>query len=575
MKSISANLKGNYKEIILGPIFKLAEAILELIVPLVMADIIDVGIRSGETGYVFRQGVILLALAVTGVIFAMICQYYAAVSAGRLGQKLRTQLYSHVMRLSGSETGGYDAGQLITLVTNDAYQIQYGLNQLIRLGSRVPFLAIGSIIMAMAINFKIGLIFLISTPLVAVVMYLIMRRTLPEYEHIQSGQDDLSRLGRENLDGARVIRAFHRQEAERKAFDDASEGLTGLIIRAGKLSSLMAPLVIFIINIAIIAIVWLGAEFTFVGTSRPGEIIALISYMHTTALALTVAVNLVIAFTRAIASVRRVEALLSIEPAVSDGQGAEPVPGAPALEFDSVSFSYHKGAQNALEDISFTLENGKSLGVIGGTASGKTTLANLIIRAFDCDSGVVNVGGTNVQNYTLQRLRQQIGFAPQKTSLFTGSVKHNLQMAKPGASEGEMWEALSIAQGESFVSEMPAGLDSAVGEGGKNLSGGQRQRLTIARAILRKPDILILDDAASALDYATDAALRSALSEKVRYAAIVIISQRAVSVKNADSILVLDNGRAVGLGSHKELLKSCKVYREICLSQGLDGRQVG
>lgn len=575
MELIVKNLKGHYKEVTLGPLFKLIEAILELLVPLVMADIIDIGIAKRDSMYIWQRGGLLLILAIAGIVCSLICQYYAAVAAGHFGKKLRNQLYTHVMSLSNSEAEKFGAGKLITLVTNDAYQIQHGINMVIRLGSRVPFLVIGSIVMALMLNLKIGLVFIVTAPAISIVLYLIMKRTLPQYGNLQSKQDNLSRLSRENLSGVRVIRAFHRQNAEKEDFDTASNSLTELMMRIGKISALLNPLTGLIINIAIIIIVWLGAEYTYQGISNPGQIIALVSYMNTTVLALTVAANLIIAFTRAIASTKRVEAVLNTEPSIKDGQGAQPYRDAPVLEFSNVSFSYSECGQNAIEGISHQINRGETLGIIGGTGSGKTTLANLIIRAFDCTSGEVKFAGVDVREYTLSGLRSKIGFVPQKTALFTGSIRYNMQMGNPIATDEEIWSALNVAQAEDFVRAMPSGLDTLIDEGGKNLSGGQRQRLTIARAMVRKPDLLILDDSSSALDYATDAALRKALSSQTQNMSVVIISQRASSIKNADCILVLDDGRLAGKGTHNELVNSSEVYQEICHTQGLLEKEVG
>lgn len=574
MKHIAQNFKGHYKEIILGPLFKLFEAVLELLVPLVMANIIDIGIRNNDLPYILRGGIILLVLAVLGVVAAMVCQYYAAVAGGHFGRNLRNQLYRHVMTLSNAETEPFGAGGLTTRLTNDANQIQQGVNMAIRLGSRVPFLAVGSIVMAMVMNFKIGLIFLLSTPLVALVLYFIMKRTLPRYGEIQHGQDTLSRLAGENLDGVRVIRAFSRQKAEKATFDDAAESLSRITMRVGRISAVLNPLTTVIVNLAIMAIVWLGARFAFSGQAAPGEIIALVNYMNQTLLALIVAANVIVLFTRAIASTKRVAAVLDTQPAITDGPGAQPVPAAAAIAFENACFAYHEGAEDALEDVSFAVRPGQTVGVIGGTGSGKSTLVNLLVRYYDVRSGSVRIAGNDVRDYTLHELRSQLGLVPQGASLFSGSVRRNLAIGKQDATDDEMWRALRIAQGEEFVRAMPGGLDAVIEEGGKNLSGGQKQRLTIARALVRRPRVLILDDASSALDYATDAALRTALRRETGGMTTVMVSQRAASIQHADLILVLDDGRLVGSGTHAELVESNTVYREICISQGLIGGEV-
>lgn len=571
MKQIAQNFKGHYKEIILGPFFKLVEAVLELFVPLVMADIIDVGVRTGDVGYIVGRAGLMLLLATLGAAAALTCQYFAAVAAGHFGKGLRKQVYHHVMQFSPAETARFGAGGLITRLTNDVNQMQTGVNMAIRLGSRVPFLAVGSIVMALALNWRIGLVFFATTPLIGLVLFFIMRRTVPRYAEIQARQDTLARLGGENLAGARVIRAFSRQKQENKDFDSAAADLSVLTVRVGKISAALNPITGFVVNMAIVLIVWLGANFAFAGNVLPGEIIALVSYMNQTLLALVVAANLIVLFTRAMASTRRVAAVLEVEPSIVDGPGAKEMAGAAAVTFENVSFAYHEGSEAALQGIDFAIEPGQTVGVIGGTGSGKTTLVNLLVRYYDAINGVVNVDGIDVRQYEVNALRKKIGLVPQAAALLSGSVRHNLAIAAPNATDEEMWQALRTAQAADFVQKLPEGLDSMIEEGGKNLSGGQKQRLTIARALVRKPEILVLDDSASALDYATDAALRQALREMQASQTLttIMISQRASTIKNADSILVLDEGHLVGQGNHEELLTSNSVYQEICASQGL------
>lgn len=585
MKQITANFKGHYKEIILGPLFKLLEAVLELMVPLVMANIIDIGIASGDSGYVIRGGLLLLGLAVMGAASGLTCQYFAAVAGGHFGRRLRQQMYDHVMRFSAVETGRYGAGGLITRVTNDVNQVQSGVNMAIRLGTRVPFLAIGSIVMALRLNFRIGLIFLAGVAVITLILVLIMRRTLPGYSNIQAGQDRLSRLAGENLDGVRVIRAFSRQKQETQDFDEAGDAMTVLLVRVGKLSAALNPLTTFVTNLAILAIVWVGAGFAFRGEAAPGEIIALVSYMNQTLLALLVAANLVVLFTRALASTRRVAEVLDTQPSVTDGPGVPVGEGsekaAPALEFDNVHFAYQPGADDALEEVSFAVAPGQTLGIIGGTGSGKTTLVNLLLRYFDVTCGAVRIAGHDVRSYTLAQLRGRIGLVPQNATLLTGSVRHNLAVADSQADDDTLWQALELAQAD-FVQQMPGGLDAAITEGGANLSGGQKQRLTIARALVRRPSILILDDASSALDYATDARLRRGLRREAAARAeqhdpmtVVMVSQRASAIRHADLVLVMDDGRLVASGTHDQLLETSPVYREICVSQGVSTGEVG
>ena len=574
MKHILKHFKNYRKELILGPFFKLLEAVLELMVPLIMANIINVGIRGGDHGYVLWHGLLLLLLAVLGVAAAMLCQFYAARAAGQFGRELRRETYSHVFELSGRDTAQFGAGGLITRLTNDIGQIQTGLNMAVRLGTRAPFLAVGSIVMALLLDTRIGLIFVVSTPLILLVLYLVMKYTLPGYRKIQSGQDRLSRLSAEGLEGVRVIRAFSRQEQEQKEFDAAADDLTSLTVRAGKISALLNPLTTLIVNIAIAFIVWMGAAFVNGGEMEAGTIVALVSYMNQTLLALIVAANLIILFTRAIASSRRVGAVLDMQPSVTvrkvnEGKGDL---SDTAVAFRNVTFAYHKNSEPTLEGISFTIKRGRTVGLIGSTGSGKSTVVNLIMRFFDADSGGVYVNGANVKTLDPRTLREKIGLVPQTAVLFSGSIRDNMRMAAQNAADEDILEALQTAQAGAFVEALPRGLDSPVEEGGKNFSGGQRQRLTIARALLKKPELLILDDSASALDFRTDAALRAALRKEMESRpdmTVLMITQRAGTIKSADSILVLDDGRLTGCGTHDELLRENPVYQEICHSQGI------
>ncbi|MCL2562559.1 MAG: ABC transporter ATP-binding protein/permease [Oscillospiraceae bacterium] len=569
MQQIKQSLRGHTDKLILAPLFKLLEAIFELMVPLIIARIINVGIAAGDTGFILVQGGWLLGLAVLGILAAVIGQHYAAQAAADVGRVLRSRLWARTMALSYEQAEAAGRGKLIHLITGDVTQIQHGLNMLLRLGVRVPLLAVGSVVMALWLNPRIGLIFLVTVIALGLSLWLVIRRILPGFGEIQAEQDELSRLGREHLAGVRVIRAFNRQASEAKAFDRVATGLTRKLMRVGRMIALLPPLASLFIHGAVLGIVWLGARHTYAGLSNPGEIIALVSYMGITLLSIMVAVHLTIIFTRALASMRRVEAVLELTPSIVDGPGAVFDADAPVLEFDGVSFAYHMGARSALADISFTLRAGETLGVIGGTGSGKTTLAGLILRFTDAAAGEVRVGGAAVGAYTLRDLRGRLGYVPQKAALFTGSVAHNLRMAAPDAAEEELWAALEIAQAAEFVRALPEGIDTEISQGGVSLSGGQRQRLNIARAIVRRPAMLVLDDASSALDYITDAALGRALRDWAEGTAVVLISQRAASLRLADRILVLEDGAAVGLGTHGELIERCAVYREICRSQGL------
>ncbi len=577
MQKITRNFRGHYKEIILGPLFKLLEAVLELFVPLVMAGIIDQGIGRGDSRYIITRGLLLLVIGILGMASALICQYYAAIVAGRFGRDLRKQSYSHAMSLSAADTSAFGAGGLITRLTNDINQIQTGVNMAIRLGVRVPYLAIGGIIMAMRLNMKIGLIFLAATILIALLLYIIMQRTLPNYGRIQEKQDGLSRLSAENLAGVRVIRAFSRQKEEARDYDAAAKDMTSLIIRVGKISAALNPLTSVVAGFAIILIVWLGSRYVFGGTMLSGEIIALVTYMNQTLLALIVAANLLVIFTRALASAKRVAQLLDMEPSIPTGESREESapeksPSRPVISFKNVTFAYYEGAANALNDVSFDIMPGQTVGLIGGTGSGKTTIVNLIMRYFDVIDGEILSRGVNLKEIDLGSLRSKIGLVPQSAMVFSGSIRKNMRISAPNATEEEIWHALESAQAADFVKSMSGGLDSEIEEGAKNISGGQRQRLTIARALVRKPKLLILDDSSSALDYATDAALRAAISREKGQnpgMTVLIISQRAAGLKSADNILVMDEGRLCGQGSHEELLKTNNIYREICQSQGV------
>lgn len=568
LKLLFKSCRGYYHQLFLGPIFKLMEAIFELLVPLIMADIIDVGIAAGDSAYVLRQGLLLLILAVLGIISATICQYFASVAAFGVGASLRSRVFHHIMELSGKELDSIGSGSLITHITNDVNQVQNGLNMLIRLATRAPFLTIGSILMAFRINPRIAITFLVFTPMIVAVLYWIMKHTLPDYVHIQNKQDNLGALVGENLKGTRVIRAFSRQNSEKQGFDRANDALSRLTIRVGKISGALNPLTYLIANFGIIALLWYGAQFTDRGLMLPGEVFAMVNYMTQTLLALILLSNLIVQFTRAIASGRRLTTLLETKPSI---QG-ESVPKAKKetsfLQFENVDFAYISG-HPTLSDINFTVKAGSTVGIIGGTGCGKTTLVNLLLRFYDVDSGRILLDGLDIRSYPLSELRDKVGYVPQTVNLFSGTIRSNLSIGKPDATDEELWRALEIAQSASFVRLDPAGLDAPVEQGGKNFSGGQRQRLTIARALVQHPPLLILDDSFSALDFATDATLRKALKETTENTTVLMISQRASTIKNADQIIVMDDGQIVGQGTHETLFEHCPVYREICISQNI------
>ncbi|MEG0769194.1 MAG: ABC transporter ATP-binding protein [Ruthenibacterium sp.] len=576
MKKLFSNFKGYYRQLILGPAFKLAEAVLELFIPVIMANIIDVGIKNGDVHYIITHGLFMLGLGAVGLCCALVCQYYAAVCAFGFGRSLRRSLFRHVYSLSQTEFGAVGTDSLITRLSNDVTQVQTGVNMGIRLALRSPFLIVGSVLMALSINGKAGLIFVVFAPVILFTLYLIMSRSIPYYSAIQKQQDTISRLMGENLSGVRVIRAFSRQDSEERQFNDAGDALADTTIRVGKISALLNPLTYVLVNLAIVCLLWMGGLYTNTGALTQGQVIALVNYMSQTLLALIVLANIVVIYTKAIASGKRVIEVLSLESSMAEPTVSKPEKeDAPRIEFENVGFCYKGSSEEAVSRISFSVGRGQTLGIIGGTGCGKTTLTRLLLRDFDVTTGSVRVDGVDVRNDTLHDLRAKIGVVPQTARLFHGTVRSNLMLGCPQATDAQLWQALRTAQGEHFVKKMPQQLDSPVEEGGKNLSGGQKQRLTIARALAAKPQILILDDAASALDYATDARLRKALKTDTGDMTVVMISQRASTIKNADCILVLDDGAVVGFGTHESLLATCEVYGAICASQGVLQQEKG
>ncbi len=569
MRKLVKYLKKYKKNVILGPIFKLTEAVFELIVPLVMAQIIDVGIANKDSGYIWKMGGVLVLLGVCGLGFALICQYVASVASQGFGTELRRELYHHINTLSHKEVDEFGTPSLITRLTSDINQLQVAVAMLIRLVVRAPFLVIGSTIMAFMIDAKLALIFVLVIPLVAIVMWLVTTRTIPFFKSIQKKLDKTSLITRENLVGARAVRAFSKQKYEQERFKDNAEDIEKAAVRAGKISALLSPVNAIILNLAIVAIIWFGGLSVNVGDLTQGQVIALVNYMNQILLALVVVANLVVIFTKSAACAARVNEVLDTKPSI---EGKETTkgnvdPSAPAVRFDKVSFSYHDNSEYALEDISFTAGKGQTIGIIGGTGSGKSTLVNLIPRFYDTSKGVVSVCGTDVRNYNLGDLRKKIAVVPQKAVLFSGTIRENMKWGGDNITDEQIWRALKISQAYEFVERLDKGLDHEILQGGKNLSGGQKQRLTIARAIAADPEILILDDSASALDFATDAKLRTAIKENCTNMTVFLISQRANTVKNADRIIVLDDGKMVGTGTHKELLQTCTDYCQICLTQ--------
>ena len=563
-------LKGYKKEVIIGPLCKLFEAILELFVPLVMANIIDVGINElHDTGYVLRMGGVLILLAATGLTSALFCQYFASKASQGAGTEIRRALFRHINSLSHAELDRLGTPSLITRITNDTNQVQQNIAMCIRLLTRAPFIIIGSLIMAMSINLRMSLIFFGAALLIALTLYIVMSRSVPLYAAVQKKLDKIGLISRENLSGNRVIRAFSKQNTEKARVDAATEDLTRTSVRVSKLSALLSPITYLVTDCAIIAIVWFGAVNVNAGGMKTGDIVALVSYMTQILLAMVVVANLVILMTKAGASAKRINEVFETKPSVAEinHDYISAKENTPKIEFRNVRFNYSSDGDDELSGISFTVKNGQTVGIIGGTGSGKSTLISLIPRFYDTSDGAVLVDGNDVRDYPFEQLRKKFGIVPQQSVLFSGTIRDNMKWQNPDASDEEIKRALQIAQAAEFVDKLPNGLDSRVEQGGKNFSGGQRQRLCIARAIVSQPEILILDDSFSALDFATDAALRKGLAENAKGATVLIVTQRCSTIKNADLILVFSDGRLAGQGRHEELFERCEVYRDICLSQ--------
>lgn len=574
MLRLSRYLKYYKKEVIIGPLFKWLEAVFELIVPLVMAKIIDVGVKNSDQAYVLKMGGLMVLLGFTGLCFALICQYSASKASQGIGTIMRNDLFSHIGTLSHKELDMIGTNSLVTRITNDVNQMQTAVAMLIRLVVRAPFLVVGATVMAIFLDVRLSLVFLAVVPLVSFVLYSVMSRSIPFYKVRQKKLDKISLITRENLSGARVVRAFSKQSSEEERFDEASDDLTGVMIRVGKISAFLNPATFLIMNGAILAILWFGGWRVESGILTQGQIIAFVNYMTQISLALVVVANLVVIFTKSAASAARINEVFDLKPSVTSGNLKEWKPGTegvPKVSFRRVSFSYtdsYEGTgEKVLEDLNFDIMPGETVGIIGGTGSGKSTLVNLLPRFYDVSEGEIRIDGIPIKNFDFEILRSRIGIVPQRAVLFYGSVLKNMRWGREDASVEDVKRALSIAQASEFVDKLPQGLDTIILQGGKNLSGGQKQRLTIARALTGSPDILILDDSSSALDYATDAGLRAALRENCTDMTVFIVSQRANSIKHADRIIVLDDGRVAGIGKHGELYQSCGVYREICLSQ--------
>ncbi len=568
VKRLLPYMKGYWKECILGPVFKLLEAIFELIVPLVTAKMIDVGIANRDAGYIWKMGGAMLVLAACGLAFALICQYYASKCAYGFGTALRRALYRHVNTLSHSTVDRIGTASLITRITSDTNTVQSGLNMMIRLATRCPFLIIGAAVMAMRIDLKLSIIFLIAIPVIGVLLYSVTCWTIPRYGENQGKLDNIARHTRENLDGVRVIRAFSRQDEEIASYREDCDVFAKRSIAVGRVGAILNPASFFIMNMGIVAVLWFGGIRVDTGHLTQGELTAFVNYMTQIALSMVRMAELLISFNKAAASAKRVSDVLAEESDIADGTETLAVrEDVPALVFDHVTFSYPGGGEAAIQDISFTLNAGETLGIIGGTGSGKSTVANLIPRFYDTTEGTVRVYGEDVRSYTLDSLRKVIGVVPQKASLVSGTIADNLRWGDADANAEELEEACRIAQAWEFVSQTPNGLETKVTQGGRSLSGGQKQRLTIARALTGHPKLLILDDSMSALDYATDLELRRQLASKMGDVTKIMISQRATSIQHADHILVMDDGRCVGYGTHAELLEQCPVYADIYRTQ--------
>ncbi|MGN0576947.1 MAG: ABC transporter ATP-binding protein [Ruminococcus sp.] len=569
MKKLLRFLKNYKKELIFGPFFKLLEAIFELIVPVVMAKIIDNGIANNDSSYIFRMSGLIVLLGICGLGFALSCQYLASKCAYGFGTELREALYKHINSLSYNSIDRIGASSLVNRLTNDSNTVQNGVNMFIRLAVRAPFLVIGAAVMAVLIDFKLSLIFFVVAPVISAVIFFIMRRTVPMYKQAQKRLDRAAMLTRENLEGTRVIRAFSRQQQEIDEFRNAVDDIATSNIAVGKISAILNPAAFMVMNLGIVAITWFGGVRINTGALSQGDLTAFANYMTQILLALVVLANLIVTFTKALASANRISEIFDLEPETSKGNAelSDIDHTRNALEFSNVSFAYEGAGDSSLSGIDFSVKPGEMLGIIGGTGSGKTTLANLIPGFYKATEGTVSVCGTDVEQYEPDSLRQSIGIVPQKAVLFSGTIRDNMKWRKADADDEEIISALKTAQAWEFVEKMPDTLDSRISQGGKNLSGGQKQRIAIARALVGAPKLLILDDSTSALDYATDLKLRKALKADLPDTTVVMISQRTTSLRDADRIIVLEDGTTAGIGTHDELLENCEVYREIYKSQ--------
>jgi ATP-binding cassette subfamily B protein len=574
MFKLKSYLRPYLKESILGPFFKLLEAILELLLPTIVALIINHGIGEKDTDYVLKMGSLMLIMTVLGFGCAMICQYYAARASQGFGTSLRDTLFQHIFTFSHKEMDRFGTSSLVNRITNDVNQLQVAVAMLIRLVIRAPFICIGAIIMSMILDFRLALIVLASTPIFAIVLYLVITKSSPLYRSYQKKLDQIALVLSENLSGVRVIRAFAKRRAERQRFHASSDDVTQTALRVGKIASLLSPATSFVVNGTIIIILWVSGYHIESGSLSQGEVIAFINYVTQILLALIVVSNLVILFTKASSSAARINEVLAVQGTIADGEGYTQIKEqnatpamTPKIEFKQVSFGYNITGDLALQDVSVAIYSGQTVGIIGGTGMGKSTFVNLIPRFYDVSQGEVLVDGVNVKDYPLIELRNKMGIVPQRALLFYGTIAENIRWGKDTATDEQIKLAAQIAQADEFISKLPDGFETMIERGGKNLSGGQKQRLTIARAVVANPEILILDDSASALDFATDAALRQAISKYSAQSTVLLVSQRVSTVQHADQIIVFDEGRIVGIGSHEELVDTCEVYREVYVTQ--------
>lgn len=606
MKKLLVYLKDYKKETVLAPLFKMLEATFELFVPLVMADIIDVGIAHGDRHTIYMRCLLLVVLGIIGLTCSLTAQYYAAKAAVGFAAGMKSGLYRHIQSLSFTELDTLGASTMITRMTSDANQVQNGVNMVLRLFLRSPFIVFGAMVMAFTIDVKAALIFVVTIPLLCAVVFGIMAISIPLYRKVQAGLDQVLGITRENLTGARVIRAFHKEDSEIARFDESNDHLTAMQNFVGRISALMNPITYVIINLAAVVLIYVGAVQVNTGSLTQGNVVALVNYMSQILVELIKLANLIVTVTKAAACANRIQSVFDMQPSMDKGgaagaaahteeagersdvragernrpaarqgdtavrtarQTGKDLGDTAAVRFSHVSLCYHSGGEAALEDIDFVAERGQTIGIIGGTGSGKSSVVNMIPRFYDASKGSVLVDGKDVREYSVRELREKIGMVLQKAVLFQGTIRDNLKWGKEDAADEELWEALMLSQAADFVREKEGQLDAKIEQGGKNLSGGQRQRLTIARALVKKPKILILDDSASALDYATDAKLRSAIKGMGQNTTVFIVSQRTASIMHADRILVLDDGRLSGIGTHEQLLAQCEVYREIYESQ--------